>query len=196
VLAAVAAALTGINAALPPATPTVPVVSAASHLDGGRVLTAVDLKLVRVPEQLVPQGALTDLTTAIGRSVRAPVPRGQLLSDLSVISPSRSVRSGRVVAPLRLADGDVAALLTVGDVVDVLAADSDTRKAAVVASGVRVVGLPSLAADPGGGALSGAGAAANSSSMSGALVLVEVDSRTATLLAQAAVTSTLSVVLR
>lgn len=196
-VAALAAALTGINAALPPEPATVQVVSAVARLDGGSVLRTGDVSLTRVPEELVPEGALTDLSAAVGRSLRAPVPRGQLLTELSVVSASRSVRTGRVVAPLRLADADLAALLTIGDAVDVLAADSETRKAAVVAAGVRVVGLPS-APDPtgDGGALSHAGSAAGSSTSSGALVLVEVDSATATKLAQAAVTATLSVVLR
>lgn len=197
VVAALAAMLTGINAALPPEPATVQVVSAVDRLDGGSVLTAEQVSLTRVPAELVPEGALTDVSAAVGRSLRAPVPRGQLLTDLSVVTASRSVRAGRVVAPLRLADADVAALLTVGDTVDVVAADGEARKAAVVASAVRVVGLPS-APDPSGdgGALSHAGPAGGSSASGGALVLVEVDRITATLLAQAAVTATLSVVLR
>jgi Flp pilus assembly protein CpaB len=188
VLAAVAAALTGINAALPPEPPTVEVVQVASQLTGGSTLTLQDLRTTSVPEELVPQGALTDLDAAVGRSVRAPLSRGQLLTELSVVTVSSSVQSGRVVAPLRLADADVAALLTIGDVVDVVAADDQAGKATVVAGRVRVVGLPPPPSTSGVGGSTGA--------TGGALVLVEVDSTTATLLAQAAVTSTLSVVLR
>jgi hypothetical protein len=92
-----------------------------------------------------------------------------------------------VVAPLRLADADVAALLSVGEAVDVVAADNEAPRAAVVARGVRVVGLPPPADD--------AGVGGTNSVSGGALVLVEVDSSTATVLAQAAVTATLSVVL-
>ena len=188
VLAAVAAALTGINAALPAEPPTVGVVQAATRLLGGSTLTRQDLRIVTVPAGLVPHEALTDLDSAVGRLVRAPLSQGQLLTDLSVGALSSSVRSGRVVAPLRLADADVAALLTIGDLVDVVAADDQDRTAAVVARRVQVVGLPPAPSTTGiGGSTNATG---------GALVLVEVDSATATLLAQSAVTSTLSVVLR
>jgi Flp pilus assembly protein CpaB len=188
VVLAVAAALTGINAALPPEPLTVAVVRAASRLDGGRILTAADLTSSRVPVDAAPDGALGDLSAVVGQKLTAPITRGQVLTNLSIVSAGRSVRRGLVVAPLRLADADVVALLKVGDVVDVVAADGEARRAVVVARAVRVVGLPQAPEDTGiGGSIS---------TSSGALALVEVDPKTATLLAQAAVSATLSVVLR
>lgn len=188
VVLAVAAALTGINAALPPEPATVAVVRAATRLDGGQILTGSDLTTTRMPVDAVPDGALVDVAAAVGQQLTAPITRGQVLTDLSIVSAGRSVRHGLVVAPLRLADADVVALLKVGDAVDVVAADGEARRAAVVARAVRVVGLPRAPEDTGiGGSIS---------TSSGALVLVEVDGTTATLLAQAAVSATLSVVLR
>jgi Flp pilus assembly protein CpaB len=188
VVAAVAAVLTGINAALPPDPPTVQAVRSAVRLDGGVVLTSDDVSVTRVPADAVPDDALTTLNAAVGRTVAAPVSKGQLLTELSVAAPGRSARPGRVVAPLRLGDADLVALLSVGDAVDVVAADVEAAQAAVVAREIRIVGLPPPP--------DAAGLGAPSSSSGGALVLVEVDSRTATALAQAAVTATLSVVLR
>lgn len=188
VVAAVAAVLIGIDAASPPQPPTVSVIRAAVRLDGGEVLTSSDLVVARLPTDAVPEGALADVHAVLGQQITAPVAKGQVLTQWSLGSAARSVRPGEVVAPLRLADTDVVRLLAVGDVVDVIAADGEVKKAAVVARGVRVVGLP-RAPDS-----SGIGGSVNTSS--GALVLVEVDSRTATLLAQAAVSTTLSVVLR
>lgn len=188
VVLAVAAALTGINAALPPEPATVAVVRAAARLDGGKILAASDLTTSRLPVDAVPDGALGDLAAVVGQKLAAPITKGQVLTELSVASAGRSVRRGLVVAPLRLADADVVGLLRVGDAVDVVAADGEARRAVVVARAVRVVGLPQAPEDSGiGGSIS---------TTSGALVLVEVDSHTATLLAQAAVSATLSVVLR
>jgi pilus assembly protein CpaB len=188
VVAALAAALTGVTAAMPPSPPTVAVVRASSRLDGGLVLSRDDVTLTRFPRELAPADALTSVEAALGRTIRAPVSQGQLLTELSVVSPGKSARSGRVVAPLRLADADLAALLEVGDAVDVVAADGEASRAAVVARGVRVVGLPRPP--------DSSGIAAPAATSGGALVLVEVNSATATVLAQAAVTATLSVVLR
>ena len=47
-----------------------------------------------------------------------------------------------MIAPLRLADAALAALLRPGDVVDVIAADAEAEQAAVVAARARVVTVP------------------------------------------------------
>jgi pilus assembly protein CpaB len=188
VVAAVATVLTGVSAALPEEPPMTEVVSSATRLEGGAVLTAPDLTTVRLPPEAVPDGAVTDEGEALGRRVTAPVARGRVLTELDLVSTAGSVRAGRVVAPLRLTDGDLAGLLSVGDPVDVVAADPEAPAARIVARNVRVVGLPP---PPGETGIGGSGGA-----VGGALVLVDVDPATATALAQAAVTSTLSVVLR
>jgi pilus assembly protein CpaB len=188
VAAAVAAVLTGVSAALPPDPPSTEVVRTRAQLGGGAPLTADDLQLVRLPREFVPDGALTSVPDAVGRVLAAPVARDQVLTELSVVAPDRAVRRDRVVAPLRLADADVAALLRVGETVDVVAAVPEAARAAVVARNVRVIGLPLPPSSSGIGGDDNQGA--------GALVLVEVDGSTAAALAQAAVTGTLSVILR
>jgi len=188
VVAAVAAVLTGISAAMPADPPSVEVVTAATRLDGGTVLADADVTTVRLPEAVVPEGALTRVADAVGQTLTASVSSGQPLTDLALVPAGRSGRAGMVVAPLRLADTDLAALLHVGDAVDVVAADGQAKRAVVVARSVRVVGLP-RAADA-------SGIGGTDTSSGGALVLVEVGPVTATALAQAAVTSTLSVVFR
>jgi hypothetical protein len=105
-----------------------------------------------------------------------------VLTERAVVSARAS--PGRVLAPLRLADAEVAALLRAGDVVDVLAAEPQAEQAFVAGRAVRVVTVPEPA-DPTTGADSG-----------GALVLVEVDSGTARVLARAAVSATLTVIWR
>jgi len=188
VVAAMAAVLTGINAALPPGPSTVEVVRTTSRLEGGAAVSRDDVALVALPVEAVPEDAATHLEEVLGKTLTAPVPQGQVLTGLSTLAAGRGASAGRVLAPLHLADADLAALLEVGDTVDVIAADTEARAAAVVARGVRVAALPRA---PETGGIGG-----SASSSDGALVLVEVDSRTATVLAQSAVTSTLSVVLR
>ena len=188
VVAAVATVLTGVSAALPADPTTTEVVSSATRLEGGSVVTAGDLTTVRLPPEAVPEGAITDEGEALGRRVTAPVARGQALTGLDLVGTAGSVRPGRVVAPLRLADGDLAGLLSVGDPVDVVAADPEAPAARIVARNVRVVALPPPPDETGIGGSSG--------TVGGGLVLVDVDTSTATALAQAAVTATLSVVLR
>ncbi|MET0693439.1 MAG: SAF domain-containing protein [Propionibacteriaceae bacterium] len=190
VVAAMAAVLTGVNAALPPDPPTVTVLRATTQLPGGAVLSAGDVSRARVPADTAPEGAIEEMTSAVGQTLTAPVARGQMITALDLVPARRNVRPGHVVAPLRLADADLAALLQVGDAVDVVAADTEAPAAAVVAKAVRVVALPRPEES------SSVGGGGGSSGLSGALVLVEVDSKTATSLAQAAVTATLSVVLR
>jgi pilus assembly protein CpaB len=182
VLAVLAAVLTGLAAAAPEGPPTVSVVRAAEQLEAGVRLTGDDLEVAEVVAADAPDGLVTDPAELLGRTLVAPVPRGQVLTSLAVVSARAS--PGRVLAPLRLADPDAVALLRAGDVVDVLAADAQSEQAFVAGRAVRVVTVPSPL-DPEAGP-----------DPAGALVLVEVDAETARVLARAAVSATLSVIWR
>jgi len=176
-LAAVAAALavlTGLTAALPEPPPEQTVLVAAHEVTGGAVLSAADLERRALRLADVPSGALDAPEQAVGRAVSAPVAEGQVLTSLALVAPRAGPTSGRVVAPVRLADADVVALLRPGDVVDLVGTDEQGGGAAVVARGARVVTVPRVEHEP---------AAGNT----GGLVLVEVATGAATDLAQAAV---------
>ena len=182
VLAVLAAVLTGLAAAAPEGLPTVSAVRVTEALKGGARLTTDDLEVVEVVAADAPDGVVADPAELVGRVLAAPVPRGQVLTGLAVVSARGS--PGRVLAPLRLSDPDTVALLRAGDVVDVLAADAQSEQAFVAGRAVRVVTVPAPP-DPESGADPG-----------GALVLVEVDAETARVLARAAVSATLSVIWR
>lgn len=183
VLCAVAAVLTGLTALAPPRPPTVPVVRARTDLLGGTVLQTADLRVDQLPVEALPAGALAEPGAAVGRTLAGRMPAGQIVAAADLVGGRRSQTSGLVIFPLRLADAEVAALLSDGDLIDVVGADEQSGKAGVVAARVRVVAVPAAARDP-------------SSSAGGGLVLVEVDRATATTLAQASVASQLSVVWR
>ncbi|MCW2812049.1 MAG: cpaB [Friedmanniella sp.] len=181
-LAAVAAVVSGVAAATPEGPATVRVVRLEHALAGGTVLQGADLDVADVPVDAVPDGALTDPGPALGRLLAAPAARGQVLTELALVLPRPPGSTSLVLAPLRLTDPDLAALVHPGDLVDVLAADPQVAQARVVAAAVRVVTVPR--------------AEAENARSDGALVLVAVDRPTAAALARAAVTATLSVIWR
>ena len=184
VLAALAAVLTGISAAAPEGPPTATVVRTTTELPGGTRLSTADLRVDEVVAADVPDGTVADPAGLLGRTLAAPVARGQIMTELAVTSAREPAGRGRVLAPLRLADAEVVALLRAGDVVDVLAADAQSEQAYVAGRGVRVVTVPQPP-DPAAGA-----------DPAGALVLVEVDAETARVLARAAVAASLTVIWR
>lgn len=143
-----------------------------------------DITVSAVAAEALPRGALVDPTAVLGRRVIGPVAEGQVLTRLDLLSTSSGIRPGHVIAPLRLADPEVAVLLQPGALIDVIAADAEGGGASLVAAGVTVLTVPAPPSEEPAG------------TADGALVLVEVDAKTATLLAGAAANSRISVVLR
>jgi pilus assembly protein CpaB len=107
-----------------------------------------------------------------------------MMTPLIATAARASVSQGHVIAPLRLADTALASLLRPGDVVDVIAADAQAEQAAIVAAGVRVVTIPELPDEQTG------------PGPEGALVLIDVDAQTASVVAHAAASATLSIIWR
>jgi Flp pilus assembly protein CpaB len=179
-----------IQALAPPPPAGTDVVVASRDLPAGAVVATGDLRLAHRPTGDVPHGVLTTTAAAVGRPVSSAVRRGEVLTDVRLVGPGalRGLAAGTVAAPVRIADGDSAALLHPGDVVDLLAAsaapDAPTGEARLVASGVRVLLAPRQQRS---GETAGLG--------SGALLLVATSASTASRLAAAAVTDRLSVVL-
>jgi Flp pilus assembly protein CpaB len=184
VLTAIAAVLTGISAAAPEGPAMITVVKAKSQLPGGTILTAADLMLDRVDASDVPDGALSDPHALIGKTLAVPVAENQMMTELTTIAARTSVSPGHVIAPLRLADTALAALLRPGDVVDVIAADSQAGQAVVVAAAARVITVPELPDERAGPGLDGT------------LVLIDVDAQTASVVAKAAASAALSIIWR
>ncbi len=181
IVAAVAAVLTGVVAVSPEGPPTLSVVRATSQISGGAVVGPGDVEVAEVVAADAPEGAMIAPGEVVGRRLTAPVAEGQVLTGLALLS-TRAGTAGRVIAPLRLADADIAALLRPGEIVDVVATDQQTTDAAVVAADVRVVTIPAVGEQDG--------------SQAGALVLVEVTVKEATTLARAAVSGALTVIWR
>lgn len=127
--------------------PTTPVLVAARDIPGGTTLLRTATRIARLPAALVPAGALRSVDAAVGRTVGAPLRRGEPITDVRLVGRSLAAAlagTGAVAAPVRLADADTAALLRPGDAVDVLAAPQrgDPGPARLVATDARVMAVP------------------------------------------------------
>jgi Flp pilus assembly protein CpaB len=147
------------------------------------VLDAHDLVTVRLPDGTAPE-RLASPADAVGRTVAAPLRRGEPVTDVRLVGGSLlDGYPGMVAVPVRIPDAGAAALLEVGDRVDLLATDpSGSAPASVVAPGVQVIAMP--AADDG---TSGVGA------VTGRLIVVATSPSVAGEVAAQAVRGFLSV---
>jgi Flp pilus assembly protein CpaB len=183
----------GIQALSPPPPRTESVLVAARDLASGTRLAPADVRLKGLAPASLPDGALRTSILASGRTLGAPVRKGEVLTDVRLVSRSLldSYGDGLVAAPVRIADAASVRLVGPGDVVDVLAAGagvdgSATSGARLVAAGVPVVTIPP----------SGGGPLGESDAGQGALVVVVTTPETAVRLAAAAATDRISLVIR
>jgi Flp pilus assembly protein CpaB len=215
----VALALHGLE---PEPASTTEVLVAARDLPGGKRLEPSDLRVVALPTDTVPAGALRPGDPRAARVLATPVRAGEPLTDVRVLGPSLldAYANGQelVAATVRLADpGDLAAV-QVGDRIDVLAVPTDpattdpatTDPAAtnpaparveLVARAAPVIALPST--DRTGATGRAAETSADLSAVEttvaqspGDLVVLAVPADVAADLARAAVTARLSAVVR
>lgn len=104
------------------------VVVAAHDLRPGAALTADDVELENRLTTTVPDGSQTNPDAVVGATLAGPARRGEVLTDVRLLS-SRLAEStagpGARIVPLHPADPALADLLRPGDVVDVVAAQSN-----------------------------------------------------------------------
>lgn len=116
----------------------VEVLVAAHDLRPGQVVESGDLQPRRVANRTVPDGFLTDVTPAVGRTVTGRVRAGEILTDARLLSSHlpadlTGIDDARLV-PIQLSDDAVTSLLRPGDVVDVLTEEAEVlARRAVVA---------------------------------------------------------------
>ena len=120
---------------------------AARDLPSGAVLSAADLRTVGFAPGSVPAGAVD---AAAGRTLAAPLRAGEPVTDVRLVGPALTDGyPGLSAVPVRLPDAGVAGLLTVGDRVDLVAAEPEGGAASVVAADVPVLALPADDGEPG-----------------------------------------------
>lgn len=136
------AAVSLVTEGRPAPTHSVNAVVARHDLPAGATLTTSDVSLAAFPDRLAPDGALDSIAAAVGVTLTAGIRRGEVLTDLRTQSGyADSLAPGEAAAPIRLADGGVAAVLSVGQRVDVVASSTD-ENARTLVTGARVIALP------------------------------------------------------
>jgi pilus assembly protein CpaB len=115
---------------------TVPMLVAARDLAAGSLLGPADVRVVRAPESLRPPTALTGAEQASGRVLAGVATRGEPVTRARLVGRENSrLATGdpdAVAVPVRLADPEVAALLTPGAHVDVVTAAAEGAADAVL----------------------------------------------------------------
>jgi pilus assembly protein CpaB len=186
-----AAVLVGLAAimALPPHSGRVAgdiVVVAARDLGPGIVVEASQLTLRRLPAQAIPDGAARSPAAVLGRTLAAPVRRGEALTDVRLAGPdliqSISHDPELVSVPLRLADPGIAALLHAGAIVDVVTVGPQHDEPVMLARGARVLAVLESPTRTG--------------ERDGKLVLVALDAVAATRVAATSIAQDLTVTVR
>ena len=98
--------------------------------------------------------ALAGAATLVALTALRGAPEAPASPDAGATSTSSTSIPGRVTVPVALASGAIAAVLQVGDVIDLVGATDADTPVAVIARGARVVDLP-----VGGSALGGSSSA-------------------------------------
>ncbi len=138
-----------IEATRPDLGPPLGVVAAAADLTRGAVLGAGDVRITRLPTDVVPTGALTDPSAAVGRILLAGIAPGEVVTESRLAPRGAGPIAALVPAGLRavivaapLPPGTVRA----GDLVDVFAtyggAHPHTEEAAAAVQVLRVLSAP------------------------------------------------------
>ncbi len=152
VLVAVAVAA-GLQASADPPPRRDIVLVAARDLPSGAALAADDLVEVGFAPGTAPAGLAE---APVGRVLAAPLRAGEAVTDVRLVGPALTrAHPGLVAVPVRLPDAGMVALLRVGDVVDLVAADPQGGEPAVVAHAVPVLAVPDHTADAGAQGLGG-----------------------------------------
>lgn len=135
----VAAALLGLALVLavrPADAGAVDVVVVARDVASGSVLGADDLTVRSWPAQIAPAGVVGAVEAAEGRVAAGGLRAGEPVTDLrlagAVLAASATGLPDAAAVPVRLADPDVATLLTPGVRVDVITGDGAVLAAAAV----------------------------------------------------------------
>lgn len=179
------AVVAAIQAARPAPPPTRVVLTAATDLRAGEVLSPEDVALVESAPELVPDGALDPAGPPFGRTLAGPVRAGEPLTDVRLVQGEllAGFDPGTVLATVRVFDPAAAVHLEPGDRVDVVGSDPRGGLTASVIAPDATVVIPPTADDA-------------ITLGDGAPVVVAVDEPTALALADAAVRLQLTVVLR
>jgi Flp pilus assembly protein CpaB len=120
-----------------------PVLAASKDLPSGHVISASDVRTVKVARGKAPSHALS-ADDAIGMRTAGPMRSGELLTDYRLASSAALAGYGRdlVLTTVTVDSASASATVGAGDVIDVVATgDGEQQRARVVAKGAHVVAV-------------------------------------------------------
>lgn len=179
-----AAAVVLLAATLRSPAPSTEVVVITDARPAGHVLMASDLGVRSLPDQALPDDRVTDTSEIIGRTLVAPVSAGTI-AQVALLASDHPADDGRAVVPIGVGDDALRSLLSPGDMVSLIAQGPEDTE--VVSSDARVVALPTGPDDT-----SQLGSASGHRS---AMILVDVASKDAAVVASLGQGEGLSIVL-
>ncbi len=179
-----AAAVLILATALRTPVPSVEVVVSTVSLPAGHTLIAADLAVRSMPRDAVPAESIRSPDEAVGQSLIAAMSEGTILQPGS-LNTGHSVGSGRAVVPVSVPDETLRTLLRPGDAISLVAQGPDGLE--VVSDDARVATLPEPEA--------ASSELVAASSRSTGMILVEVASADAAIVASLGQSGGLSIVL-
>lgn len=139
-----AVGLTAVES-LTPRSGHVRVVISAKSIAAGASIAEQDVTIKDIPRDLVPSGAVTDITSAQGRTLATGMSPGEILTEQRMVGPSlaRSLTgsSESKIIAITLADTGIVSALRTGDSVDIVSTADERGMAAPLAHGARVVNI-------------------------------------------------------
>lgn len=156
-LAAGSAVFVALQATAAPPPPSRAVWVAGHDLPGGTVVRSDDLRQVEFNPDSVPPDAITDPTDAVGRTLAAPLTRGETLTIVRLVD-TRFLTGypGLAAVPVRITDAAVVGLLRVGDRITLVATDPSGRsETRTIAEHAPVMAIPRGTAETAGAGLPG-----------------------------------------
>jgi hypothetical protein len=122
--------------------PGIEVVVSTHAIPANQQVSSGDVKVVRIPADAVPKGALTSTAEALGRRVVHGISEGAVLgADAFSSATLVSQADGEVLVPVHLADEAAMTLLRVGSNITIVGSSYDGY-VTTLASSVRVALLP------------------------------------------------------
>ncbi|WP_394939332.1 RcpC/CpaB family pilus assembly protein [Psychromicrobium sp. YIM B11713] len=170
------------------------VLTVNQDLPSGTVLKSEQLTEVRLPPEAVPDSAFNRVEQASGGQLTAPVRRGQVLTDASLVGEKLLVGAppGNVAVPLRVSDPSTTRWLAPGQLVNVLLSPQDAsggyQRGQLLAQAIPVLWIPAKADAP-------STLLTNKDDSTDGLVLVSATAQQSTALATAASRGKVSLVL-
>ena len=128
--------------------PRVPTIVVTGFVAAGERLQADDLAIRQVLPESLPEGAIAELESVLGKPAAVSLPPGTVLQT-SLISSASAPGPGRALVPISVRDDGLRQLLQPGDLVSLVSAGAEAAE--VICADARVAAAPSP--EPGGTAV-------------------------------------------